>query len=115
MQRRLRQHDVDAVVLVDELGHAHVIVITQHRAVGLSLKKLSTHHQVIAITHLPQIAGMADHHFAVEKIEQNKRTQTQLRLLEEEDRVIEVAKLLSGSTVTEAGLKNARELMGKKR
>ena len=113
LKSALAASDKTPLLIFDEIDTGVSGKIGQ--AVGLSLKKLSTHHQVIAITHLPQIAGMADHHFAVEKIEQNKRTQTQLRLLEEEDRVIEVAKLLSGSTVTEAGLKNARELMGKKR
>ena len=78
----------------------------------MSLKKLSTHHQVIAITHLPQIAGLADTHFSVEKTETNKKTSTQLRKLETDARVREVAKLMSGSEVTEAGLKSARELMG---
>ena len=78
----------------------------------MSLKKLSKHHQVIAITHLPQIAGLADTHFAVEKTETNKKTSTQLRKLDTEERVREVAKLMSGSEITEAGLKSARELMG---
>ncbi|MDP1678153.1 MAG: DNA repair protein RecN [Bacteroidota bacterium] len=82
------------------------------QSVGLSLKKLSKHHQVIAITHLPQIAGLADSHFAVEKIEANKKTITSLRKLENDERIKEVAKLLSGSDVTEAGLKSAKELMG---
>lgn len=82
------------------------------QSVGLSLKKLSKHHQVIAITHLPQIAGLADSHFAVEKIEANKKTATRLRKLETEERIREVAKLMSGAEVTEAGLKSAKELMG---
>ncbi len=84
------------------------------QSVGLSLKKLSKHHQVIAITHLPQIAGLADSHFAVEKIETNKKTATRLRKLENDERIKEVAKLLSGSDITEAGLKSAKELMGLK-
>ncbi len=84
------------------------------QAVGLSLKKLAALHQVIAITHLPQIAGLADTHFAVEKIEDGKRTTTRLRRLDVEERVHEVAKLMSGEKVTEAGLKSARELMEKK-
>ncbi len=84
------------------------------QAVGLSLKKLSALHQIIAITHLPQIAGLADTHFAVEKVEDGKRTLTKLRKLGIEDRVREVAKLMSGEKVTEAGLKGARELMGLK-
>jgi len=84
------------------------------QAVGLSLKKLAALHQIIAITHLPQIAGLADTHFAVEKIEDGKRTATRLRKLEVEERVREVAKLMSGEKVTDAGLKSARELMGRK-
>jgi DNA repair protein RecN (Recombination protein N) len=84
------------------------------QAVGMSLKKLSALHQIIAITHLPQIAGLADTHFAVEKIEDGKRTATHLRRLDVEERVREVAKLMSGEKVTEAGLKSARELMGRK-
>ena len=84
------------------------------QAVGLSLKKLSSFHQIIAITHLPQIAGLADTHFAVEKIEDGKRTTTRLRKLEIEERVREVAKLMSGEKVTDAGLKSAKELMGLK-
>lgn len=81
-------------------------------AVGKSLRSLSQFHQVIAITHLPQIAGLADNHLIVEKIEREKRTKTRLRKLELEERVEEVAKLMSGTQVTDAGLKGARELMG---
>jgi DNA repair protein RecN (Recombination protein N) len=81
-------------------------------AVGKSIKSLSQFHQVIAITHLPQIAGLADTHFVVEKIERDKRTRTRLRKLELEERVKEVAKLMSGSQITDSGLKSARELMG---
>jgi len=81
------------------------------QAVGLSLKELSSFHQIIAITHLPQIAGLADTHFAVSKAEDGKRTKTTMRKLSLEERVREVAKLMSGAEVTEAGMKGARELM----
>ena len=84
------------------------------QAVGVSLKKLASLHQIITITHLPQIAGLADTHFAVEKIEDGKRTTTSLRKLGIEERIREVAKLMSGEKITEAGLKSARELMGRK-
>ncbi len=84
------------------------------QAVGRSLKNLSQFHQIIAITHLPQIAGLADAHAVVEKIEEGKRTFTRLRKLDIEERVEEVAKLMSGAEVTEAGLEGARELMGLK-
>jgi DNA repair protein RecN (Recombination protein N) len=81
-------------------------------SVGKSLRSLSQFHQVVAITHLPQIAGLADTHFVVEKVEREKRTRTRLRKLDLEERVREVAKLMSGTQITEAGLKGARELMG---
>jgi DNA repair protein RecN (Recombination protein N) len=82
------------------------------QAVGQSLKKLSQFHQVIAITHLPQIAGLADTHFVVEKIENKQRASTRMRKLDLEERVEEVAKLMSGEEVTTSGLESARELMG---
>jgi DNA repair protein RecN (Recombination protein N) len=82
------------------------------QAVGQSLKKLSQFHQVIAITHLPQIAGFADIHFVVEKTEDKQRAVTTIRKLAIEARVEEVAKLMSGEEVTKSGLESARELMG---
>ncbi len=84
------------------------------QAVGLSMKNLSKLHQIIAITHLPQIAGLADSHFVVEKFENNKRATTSVRKLTIDERVREVAKLMSGAEVTEAGLRSAKELMGVK-
>jgi DNA repair protein RecN (Recombination protein N) len=80
--------------------------------VGFSLKALSGFHQVIAITHLPQIAGLADTHFAVYKTEDKGRATTSIRRLTLDEQVREVAKLMSGAEVTEAGLEGARELMG---
>ncbi len=82
------------------------------QSVGQSLKKLSQFHQVIAITHLPQIAGLSDTHFVVEKIEDKHRAATRMRKLDIEERVEEVAKLMSGEEVTKSGLESARELMG---
>ncbi|HZY10058.1 MAG TPA: DNA repair protein RecN [Bacteroidota bacterium] len=81
------------------------------QVVGQSLKKLSQFHQLIAITHLPQIAGFADTHYVVEKVETGKRAATQMRQLDVEERISEVAKLMSGEEVTEAGLEGAKELM----
>jgi DNA repair protein RecN (Recombination protein N) len=82
------------------------------QAVGASLKNLAGFHQVIAITHLPQIAGFADVHFAVSKTEKDSRAVTSLRRLTLDEQVREVARLMSGAEVTEAGLAGARELMG---
>lgn len=82
------------------------------QAVGKSLKNLSQFHQVVSITHLPQIAGFADCHFAVEKNESKNRTSTTIRKLSDKERIREVARLLSGEKVTEAGLLGAKELIG---
>ena len=79
--------------------------------VGNTLKELSKFHQIISITHLPQIAGYADTHFAVEKIKLGSRVVSSIKKLDEHERVHEVAKLLSGEEITEASLKSARELI----
>lgn len=79
--------------------------------VGQSLKELSKHHQIIAITHLPQIAGSADHHYFVIKKEKDNRSTTSIKKLNPEERISEVAKLLGGEVITDANLKSAKELM----
>ena len=79
--------------------------------VSVSMKKLADSHQVIAITHLPQIAAGASHHYLIEKYTEGDSTITDIRELEGEERVEEIARLLSGGELTEAGLVNARELI----
>ncbi|WP_457651847.1 DNA repair protein RecN [Rhodocaloribacter sp.] len=79
--------------------------------VGESLHDLALYHQIITITHLPQIAALADVHFAVEKYVEDGRTKTRIRRLSELERAEEVATLLSGSEITEAALESARELI----
>lgn len=79
--------------------------------VGQSLKELSKHHQIIAITHLPQIASSADHHYFVIKKEKDNRSTTSIKKLNPEERISEVAKLLGGEVITDANLKSAKELM----
>lgn len=68
--------------------------------------------QVISITHLPQIAAMGRQHYKVEKIETEQGTQSHMSMLSDEERVEEIAKMLSGENITEAALNNARELLG---
>lgn len=81
------------------------------RVVGKNLKDLSKNHQVICITHLPQIASLADGHFCVEKEITKKRSYTLIRKLDQEERVNEIAKLLGGEKVTETTIKGAKELL----
>ena len=80
-------------------------------AVGQKLKALSRAQQVLCVTHLPQIAAFADQHFMVEKKEVQGRTRTSVRLLGEQERLEEVARMLSGAKMTEASLKNAEQML----
>jgi DNA repair protein RecN (Recombination protein N) len=80
-------------------------------AVGRKLKALSKRQQVVCITHLPQIAAFADQHFVIEKAESRGRTKTSIRRMDEGERAQEIARMLSGETVTESSLGHARQLM----
>ncbi|MGA2669321.1 MAG: DNA repair protein RecN, partial [Ignavibacteria bacterium] len=80
--------------------------------VGRVLKKLADYHQVISITHLAQIAALAEDHFLVEKVTEGNTTFTKIKKLDDKERVMEVAKLLSGEKVTDAAIKSAKELIG---
>jgi DNA repair protein RecN (Recombination protein N) len=80
--------------------------------VGKVIKKLSEYHQVISITHLAQIAALADEHFVVEKEIDGATTLAKIKKLEKKEKVLEIAKLLSGETVTDAAIKSAKELIG---
>ncbi len=81
--------------------------------VGKVLKQLSKSHQIISITHLPQIAAMSDKHFRVSKEEDKKETIAKIKDLTEQEKVTEIAKLLSGEKITEASTKSAKELISK--
>ena len=78
--------------------------------VSEKLALLSGSHQIICITHLPQIASMADEHFVIEKESDGSRTRTQIRRLAEEEEVSELARLLGGAKITETVLESAGEM-----
>jgi DNA repair protein RecN (Recombination protein N) len=80
-------------------------------AVGKKLKSLARAHQVLCITHLPQIASFADHHFLLEKRESAGRSRTAIRLLDEAERREEIARMLSGAKLTDASRKHAEQLL----
>jgi DNA repair protein RecN (Recombination protein N) len=79
--------------------------------VGAIIKKMSHGKQVINITHLPQVAGKGDYHYLVHKYDEAGATITDIKLLGDEDRVLEIARMLSGEELTEAAISNARELL----
>jgi DNA repair protein RecN (Recombination protein N) len=81
------------------------------QSVGFSLKRLSRMHQIMAITHLPQIAAMGDLHLAVQKRIEGERTFTGVTPLDDARRVEEVARLFSGETISESSRKLAEELI----
>lgn len=75
------------------------------------MRDLASFHQIIAITHLPQIAAMSADHHVVEKRILNGRTITSVRRLSQDEHLLEVARLVSGEEVTESSLNMARELI----
>jgi DNA repair protein RecN (Recombination protein N) len=79
--------------------------------VGQILSAMGKYMQVINITHLPQVASRGTRHFHVYKDDTDNSTFTRVKLLSHEERILEVARLLSGSEVTETAMKNARELL----
>jgi DNA repair protein RecN (Recombination protein N) len=78
---------------------------------GEIMKQMSNNMQVFSITHLPQIAGKGKDHFKVFKLIKDNQTQSELKLLTADERVIEIAQMLSGSTISDSALNHARELL----
>jgi DNA repair protein RecN (Recombination protein N) len=78
---------------------------------GGIMKSMAANMQVINITHLPQIAGKGDQHFHVYKEDEGRVTRTRIKLLTSEERITEIARMLSSDGLTEAAMVNARELM----
>ncbi len=80
-------------------------------AVGKKLKALSKGNQVLCVTHLPQIATFADHHYVIEKREAGGRAKTTVRQITGEERTEEVARMLSGAKLTETSRKHAEQMI----
>ena len=80
-------------------------------AVGKKLKQLARSHQVLCVTHLPQIATFGDQHFVVEKRESAGRTRTSIRSIAGDERTEEVARMLSGAKLTETSRKHAEQMI----
>ncbi|MFQ6112002.1 MAG: DNA repair protein RecN, partial [Nitrospinota bacterium] len=82
--------------------------------VGRRLRAIAASHQVICITHLPQIASLASSHYLIRKRTLRGRTETAIERLELEGRVEELARMAAGREVTETARRHARELLGLK-
>ena len=79
--------------------------------VAHKLQALASKHQIICITHLPQIASFASDHYRIEKKIMHNRTFTTIKKLSFKERVAEIARLQTGSRITETALNNAREML----
>ena len=73
--------------------------------------EMSTAMQLLSITHLPQIAAKGEHHIKVYKEDVNEVTQTRLKILSQDERIVEIAQMLGGNNVTDAAIANAKELL----
>lgn len=98
-----------SVLVFDEIDTG----ISGNTAIKVSklLKELSTHHQIISITHLPQIAAKGSNHLFVSKFIKNESTQTEIKSLTEDEKIKEIAKMISGDKITDASLLSAKELI----
>ena len=83
--------------------------------VAKQMEIIGVSHQVICITHLPQIAAAADSHYLIEKSVENEKTRTQIRKLDAEGSVMELARILGGDQITETILSSAKEMKQKKK
>ncbi len=109
LKSSLARNDKLPILIFDEIDTGISGRIAQK--VGNKLKSLSAFHQIIAITHLPQIAGFGNNHYLVEKKIIENRVVSSIKLLTEEERVTEIAKLISGEKVSETSIRSARELI----
>lgn len=109
LKTQLAEADHVPILIFDEIDIGISGSVAQ--AVGRSLRNLAQTHQVLCITHLPQIASMAHHHFLVEKIIDGNQTKTEMRKLSDSERREQIAKLLGGKTVTDSQLKSASDLI----
>ncbi len=80
-------------------------------AIGLKMHSISLNNQVLCITHLPQVAIHADHHYAIKKSSHDEETYSTLAVLSEDERIEEIAKMLSGDVVTAEAIDNAKRLL----
>lgn len=107
----LARHDRIPVLVFDEID-ANIGGETGG-AVGRKLAAVAEHHQILCITHLPQVAMYGNIHYAVRKTVQDGRTRTDVVVLDAEQRVEEIARMLGGRTLTELTLNHAREMLKK--
>jgi DNA repair protein RecN (Recombination protein N) len=108
-------------VTTSELGEAGTLIFDEvdsgvggavAETVGRLMKQLGLHRQVLAVTHLPQVAACADHHLLVSKAAAKGQVSSQVRVVNGEERVSEIARMLGGEKLSATTLAHAREMLG---
>ncbi len=108
-------------VTTSELGEAGTLIFDEvdsgvggavAETVGRLMKQLGQHRQVLAVTHLPQVAACADHHLLVSKAAAQGQVSSQVRAVSGEERVSEIARMLGGEKLSATTLAHAREMLG---
>jgi len=112
LKNSLRRADRNMVIVFDEVDAGIGGAVAER--VGRVLAELATEHQVLCITHLPQIAAFADRHFVVRKEQAAGRTRTRVARVEGEARVDELARMAGGERVTEVTRQHARSLLDRR-
>ena len=107
----LRRADLIPTLIFDEVDAGIGGAVAE--VVGRKLKGVSASHQVLVVTHLPQVASLGDKHFRVDKHVAGERTQTRVEVLDDDDRVEEIARMGTGLEITDAAREHAREMLGK--
>ena len=107
----LRRADLIPTLIFDEVDAGIGGAVAE--VVGRKLKGVSASHQVLVVTHLPQVASLGNRHFRVEKHVAGERTQTHVEVLDDEERVEEIARMGTGLEITDAAREHAREMLGK--
>lgn len=105
----LAKNDSIGTLIFDEIDTGISGVTAQK--VAAQIGRIATSHQVICITHLPQIAAVASHNYYIEKNVCDGKTLTSVRMLTDDERVLELARMMSGSDVTDAVLETARQML----
>ncbi len=109
IKEAIAERDLISVLVFDEVDSGISGRIAA--AVGRKLQTLAASHQTVVITHLPQIASLANHHFSVRKEKVGARTTTRVQRLDQEGRTEEIAYLLAGETISETARQHAREMI----
>lgn len=109
LQKMISERKLLPTVLFDEIDTGVSGDVAQK--IGLLLQKMGSHFQLIAISHLPQVAAKAQHHMKVEKSILGDRTVSKVRILTKNEQVEEIARLMSGEQITDAAIETAKALM----